>query len=161
MKMKVFKFKADTEKEERSTVFENILFSTCILCFVVLIVVQLILAVPSFRSFLHLTDKSLGLPLNGDEYLYNQGQITLSLVGEEPDPNLRILINGDVVGQFDSNEVVLNVKDEDVIELDGSENASGHIVQVDAITTNISSKCKNAVITTGNNIKRLVKVQID
>ncbi len=161
MKIKVFKFKGDTETEEKNTVFENILFSTCILCFVVLIVVQTILAVPSLRSLLHLTDKSLGLPLTGDEYLYNQGQITLNLVGEEPDPNLRILINGDAVGQFDSNEVVLNVKDEDVIELDGSQNASGHIVQVKAITTNISSKCKNAVLTTENKIKRLVKVQID
>jgi hypothetical protein len=158
MKIRVFKFKKDNEK---NTVLENILFSTCILCFAVLVLVQIVLAVPSFRSMLNLNDKSMGMPLNGDEYLYNQGQMTLKLISEEPDPTLKILVNGDNVAEFENTEMSINVKDGDVVEIDGSQSLIGHIVKVESITTNINDKCKNASANVSNTIKMLVKVQID
>ncbi len=160
IKIKIFKFKNIQDKSEKNTFLENILFSTCILCFLILIIVQVILAVPSFRNTLHLTDKSIGLPLNGDEYLYTQGQMTLKMIGEEPDPMLKILVNGDNIAQFDTTEMIINVRDGDVVEIDGSQSLVGHIVKVESITTNINAKCKNAVINIENNIKRLVKVQM-
>ncbi len=161
MKIKVFKFKNDSDNPDKNTLFENILFSTCILCFVVLILVQVVLVVPSLRNILHISDKSIGMPLNGDEYLYDQGQITLEMIGEEPDPTVRILVNGDNVAQFDSNEMTISVKDGDVVEIDGSQSLVEHIVKVESVTTNINSHCTNAVANIQSNIKRLVKIQID
>lgn len=161
MGIKVFKFKKESENKEKNTAFENILFSICILCFVILLLVQLVLAVPSLRNMLNLNDKSLGMPLNGDEYLYTQGQMTLKMIAEEPDPTLRILVNGDSVAQFDSTEMIINVKDGDVVEIDGSQSLVGYIIKVESVTANINSKCKNAVVNVENNIKRLVKVQIN
>lgn len=160
MKIKVFRFKNASENSDKNTIFENILFSTCILCFVVLIIVQVVLVVPSFRSALNITDKSIGLPLNGDEYLYDQGQITIKMMGEEPDPSVRVLINGDNVTQFDNTEMTLNVRDGDVVEIDGSQSFAGHIVRVESTTTNIDGKCKNALVNIEKNIKTLVKVRI-
>ncbi len=73
---------------------------------------------------------------------------------------LKILVNGDNVAQFDTTEMIINVRDGDVVEIDGSQSLVGHIVKVESITTNINAKCKNAVINIENNIKRLVKVQM-
>ena len=161
IKVKIFKFKSNHDQSENNTFLENLLFGTCILCFLVLIIVQIILAVPSFRNTLHLNDKSIGLPLKGDEYLYTQGQMTLKILGEDPDPMLKILVNGDKVAQFDSTEAIINVRDGDVIEIDGSQSLVEHVVKVESITTNINAKCKNAVIRVENNIRKLVKVQME
>ncbi len=164
MKMKVFKvfkFIRSPENKEKNTVFENILFGACILCFGILIAVQIVLVTPALRDRFNLYDKSIGLPLNGDEYLYNQGSITLKIMGEDPDPLLRILVNGDFVAAFDKNEMGVNVKDGDVIEIDGSQSPTGHIVQVKSFSDNIDSKCKNATATVNSNIRKLVKVQIN
>ncbi len=162
MKLKVFKLKSsNTENTEKNTAFENILFSTCILCFVVLILVQTVLVVPSLRSRFHMTDKSMGLPLNGDEYLYQQGQMTVEIIGSEPDAALRILVNGDNVAAFDATQMTISVKDGDVVEIDGSHSAVGHVVKIKSATTNISSKCKNAMVNIDSNIRTLVKVHMD
>lgn len=161
MKMKVFKFVKNKENKEKATNFENILFGVCILCFIILIAVQIILVTPVLRDKLNLTDTSIGLPLNGDEYLYNQGQITLKIVGEDPDPLLRILINGDFVAAFEKTEMDVSVKDGDVIEIDGSQTSVPHIVQVKSISANVSNKCKNASATVNSNIQKLVKVRVN
>lgn len=161
MRIKVFRFKNASDSSEKNTVLENLLFFTCILCFLVLLTVQVILAVPSFRSVLNITDKTIGTPLNGDEYLYTQGQITLKMVGEEPDPTVRVLLNGDAIAQFDSTEMTLNVRDGDVVEIDGSHSLVGHIIRVESITTNINTKCKNGVVNIENDIKKLVKVELN
>lgn len=161
MKIKAFKFVEDKNNKERGAVFESLLFKVCLLFFCVLLLIQLIFAVPFFRDKLNLTDKSIGVPLNNDEYLYNQGQVTLELVAESPDPALKILINGDEVATFENLEMPLNVKDGDVIEIDGSTSGSGHIVRVEATSSNVNSKCKDVVARVETNIEKLVKIKVD
>ncbi|HEY5587285.1 MAG TPA: hypothetical protein VIK78_22715 [Ruminiclostridium sp.] len=162
MKLKVFKFINSKENnKDKSTIFENILFVVCIVCFVVLVSVQIVLVIPSARDSLNLTDKSIGAPLSSDEYLYNQGQITLKMIGTDPDPTVRILVNGDNVAMFEKLEMNINVKDGDVIEIDGSQSLLDHIITVASASTNINSKCSTAVAKVETNIQRLVKVQIN
>lgn len=161
MKFKVFDLKKPENTEAKNGRLENLLFGICILCFVILLAVQVVLVVPGFRDRLNFSDKSIGLPLNSDEYLYNQGQITLRMLDEQPDPTVYILLNGDSIGSFDNTVMNLSVKDGDVIEIDGSKSLTGHIVTVDSISSNINKHCKNATANVENNIKLLVKVQVN
>ncbi|MHB8063461.1 MAG: hypothetical protein ACYDG2_12650 [Ruminiclostridium sp.] len=161
MKIKVFKFRKGLESDkDRATVFENLLFGTCIVCFVVLILIQIVLVIPSARESLNLSDKSIGVPLSKDDYLYNQGQVTLKMIGNDPDPMVRILVNGDAVAMFENLIMNIAVNDGDVIEIDGSSSLIGHIISVEAVSTNINSKCITSVAKVESNIQRLVKVQV-
>lgn len=160
MKMSFFSFK-DSKNKDKSRIIENGIFLACILCFILLILVQTVLIIPNARNNLNLSDKSIGVPLNSDEYLYNQGQITIKMLGDDPDPMVRILINGDVVAMFENTSMNINVKDGDVIEIDGSQSLIGHIVKVESISTNIKSKCNLAVAKVETNLQNLVKIQFN
>lgn len=169
MKMNLLKFShKKNEKDPREVItkdsgtnFENILFKTSLILFFVLISVQIILVIPSVREKLNLTDKSIGSPLSNDEYLYNQGQVMIRLVGEEPDPTVKILVNGDEVSIFENIKMSVNVKNGDVVEIDGSESLTGHIIRVESLSSNINSSYINAIAKVENNIQRLMKVQVN
>lgn len=167
MKLKLFKFRKHKKDNDyidttdKGTAFENILFFMCILCFIILIAVQVVIANPSIREKFNLTDKSIGLPLNDNEYLYSQGQMTLRMVGENPDPTVKILVNGDEVAIFENSLMNIYVRDGDVVEIDGSQSLSEHIVKIESVSANINSKSSVASVNVDSNIKRLVKVQIN
>jgi len=161
MKTNVFRFKKGTvNNKDKGTIFENLLFGTCIVCFIILVLIQIVLVIPSARDNLNLSDKSIGVPLSKDDYLYKQGQITLKMIGETPDSNVRILVNGDDIAMFENLMMNISVKDGDVIEIDGSQSLIGHIISVESLSTNISSTCSTAIARVESNIQRLVKVQI-
>jgi len=161
MKINVFRFKKSKEaNKDKGTIFENLLFVTCIVCFILLILIQTVLGIPSARDNLKLSDKSIGVPLSKDDYLYNKGQITLKMIGSDPDPTVQILVNGDVVAMFENLMMNINVNDGDVIEIDGSQSLVGHIISVASVSTNISSKCSTAVARVESNIQNLVKIQV-
>lgn len=147
-------------KKDRSTILENVLFGTCIVSFIILVSIQSIMLVPSVRNALNLSDKSIGVPLSKDDYLYKQGSITLKMIGSEPDPTVQILVNGDAVSKFDNLVMNVNVNDGDVIEIDGSHSLTGHIITVDSISENVKNDCNNATAEINSNIQKLVKVQI-
>ena len=164
MKIITFKFKrpkAESEKPKKTKgqIFENILFRFCVVCFTALIIIQVILFIPSAREKLNLNDTSIGSPLNTEEYLYKQGQLTLTMVGE-PDPTVKILVNGDPVAMFENQQMVLNVKNDDVIEIDGTDSLIEHIIKITSISSNIDKNCLEAFSKVSSNIQRLAKVKI-
>lgn len=154
------KSKEKKQNKDRGTLFEDLLFKTCITFFIVLIAVQLILVIPSARVRLGL-DKGIGAPLSADEYLYSQGHLTLKLIGDNPDPTVRILVNGDEIAMFENLEMPLSVRDGDVIEIDGSQSLNDYMVRIGNVSANINSNCLDAVAKVKSNIKMLVKVQVD
>jgi hypothetical protein len=149
------------DKKDNSIFFENGLFLTCIVVFFILIAVQIALVIPNVRDNFNLSDRSIGIPLKGDEYLYNQGQVTLKMMGDEPDSMVKILINGDYTAMFENLEMNINVKDGDVIEIDGSKSLLGHVVMVKELTSNIDRECGNAVAKVESNLQTLVKIRIN
>lgn len=161
MKIKALKKYKNNGGDGKGSTFENLLFSICIICFIALVIIQIIFMVPSVREYLNLTDKSIGVPLGEDEYLYGRGQITLKMNGTQPDPEVQVLINGDTVQKFDNLLMNIEVKDGDVIEIDGTQSSSGHIITVDEISSNISGACKNSVARVESNFQRLLKVKFN
>lgn len=157
-------FKRNNEKDnntDRAASLEKMLFRTCIVFFVALVSVQIILTVPSVRTKLNITDKSIGIPLGSDEYLYGRGMITLTMMSEEPDPTVKILVNGEEIAMFENIKMSVNVNDGDVIEIDGSSSPSGHIIKVENVSSNINKKCLNANANVQFEIKKLVRVQFN
>lgn len=148
-------------KDGKSSIYENLLFTVSIVFFVLLIAIQIILVIPSAREYLNLTDKSIGVPLGKDEYLYGQGQITIKMSGSQPDTAVQILVNGDTVGKFDNLLMNIEVKDGDVIEIDGTQSTSGHIITVEAFSSNISSTCSNSAARVESNFQKLLKVKFN
>lgn len=161
MKINFFGFiKRTRGKKDRVTIFEDMLFGACIVGFLLLVSIQAALLIPSVRDYFNLTDKSIGEPLSKDDYLYKQGQITVKMIGTEPDPTVQILVNGEIVAIFENLIMKVSVNDGDVIEIDGSHSLIGHIVMVDSVSENISSECSTSVAKINSNIQKLVKVQI-
>ncbi|WP_024834334.1 hypothetical protein [Ruminiclostridium josui] len=161
MKINLKRNNGKDTQTDKSAFLEKILFRTCIIFFIVLISVQIILSMPSVRMRLNITDKSVGIPLGSDEYLYGRGMVTLEMIAEEPDPQTKILVNGEQVAGFDKIEIPINVNDGDVIEIDGSESQVNHMVKVKNASSNINNKCINAIVNTEHNIKKLVKIQFN
>lgn len=159
MKISLKKNNDKLNNTDKTASLEKILFWTCIFFFVALISVQVALSVPSVRLRLNIMDKTMGIPLGSDEYLYGRGKVTLLLLSEEPDPQVKILVNGDEVAIFDKIKIPVNVNDGDVVEVDGSESQTSHIVKVENASLNINGKCLNAIVTVKSNLKKLVKIQ--
>lgn len=153
--------KSENVNKDKSKIFEDILFGICIVSFILLISIQTILLVPSVRNAFNLTDKSMGVALGKDNYLYKQGQITLKMIGSEPDPTVKILVNGDAVAMFENLMMNVSVNDGDVIEIDGSNSLTGHIIMVDSVSENIDSKCAASTARIQSNIQKLLTVQIN
>jgi hypothetical protein len=155
------KVNKDNKDIDRVASLEKILFRTCVFFFIVLVSIQIILVIPSVRSRLNLADKSLGVPLGADEYLYKRGLITLTMISKEPDPTVRILVNGEEIAMFENLKMPVSVNDGDVIEIDGTGSLVNHIIKVENISSNINSNCLNAYTNVEANMKRLVKVQFN
>ncbi|HEX2926155.1 MAG TPA: hypothetical protein VHP38_07850 [Ruminiclostridium sp.] len=159
MKINLKRNREQENNTDRTSSLEKILFRICIIFFIALVSVQIILAIPSVKTRLNITDKSIGIPLGSDEYLYGRGIITLAMLGEKPDTTVKILVNGVETAMFEKLKVPVNVNDGDVIEIDASGSISSHIIKVENVSSNIDSKCLNANTNVESNIRKLVKVK--
>lgn len=79
-----------------------------------------------------------GTPLKTEENLYNKGLITIKAEGTNID-KLKILINCEEVGKFDTDMVTIPVKEFDVLELDGR-------LLDENIKVSIQDKSKNMIL---------------
>ena len=113
MKVVVFKAGKNKKRPDKKTKnprfgFERILFFSFIVLFTALVLVQTAMMNPSIRTFL-VNDTGLeGSPLEFEEYLYSEGEVSIALYGEDSNEDLKLLLNGDEVAVF-SNNIVINI----------------------------------------------------
>lgn len=141
--------------------FERLLFISFIVTFILLIFVQAALMSPSVRTFMSVNNGYEGVPLGPEEYLYKEGQLELETSETENAGELKILINGDEAAAFTSKNISINVKDGDVVEIDGSTVQESVEVGITSKSTNITSDCIGKRIRVKSNVKKLLKVKID
>lgn len=115
---------------------ELILKRSCIITLAVLVISQAVLSMPSVRSafFNEGTD---GEPLGSEAYVFVPCRLEMSLTNMDGCPELKILVNGEVVDSFQGKTVLLDLKDGDVVELDASEVLVLPAVQISAASRNI------------------------
>lgn len=140
---------------------ERFLFLAFIVTFIILIAAQAALMNPSIRTFLTSDNEFEGTPLGVEEFLYNEGEIGLELLNAEKDPDLKVLVNGDVVDVFDTKDLSISVKEGDVVEIDGTGVSSDAEVSVVSKSNNISSECIGKSVKVQSNVKKIVKIKMN
>lgn len=140
---------------------ERVLFIFFIVSFVIMIIAQASFMNPTADASLHVGGQLEGSLLGQQEDLFKEGTIILQLLSKENDERLKVLVNGDESACFEENKVELNVKDGDIIEIDGSAMQEEAEVSVVSTSENISTGDSKMRITVQSNIKRLLKVKID
>ncbi len=164
--MKFIVFKANTRgkqpnKRDYRLSFERLLFILFILTFSLLIIIQTALINPSTRTFLTSDSELEGTPMGVEEFFYEEGSVSLSLLGEEPNPELKVLVNGEAVAAFDEMLISVDVKDGDVVEIDGSSSGTGAGVEVVSKSDNIKTQCVGKKVSVKGNIKKVTDINID
>ncbi|NLP14617.1 MAG: hypothetical protein GX383_09150 [Clostridium sp.] len=165
--MKVVVFSAG-KKQKRSKAksvnpgarFERVLFFLFVFLFVSLIVVQAAMMNPSIRTFFTGDTGLEGSPLQYEEYLYSQGEISVALCNEDLNEDLKLLVNGDEVAAFSQKLINIKVKHGDVISIDGSL-ASESEVEIVSASTNIISNDIGKRIKVNSNVKQLTRIIIE
>lgn len=162
--MKVVFFRVDSQSKAKRTAkakinIEKVLFVSFIAAFTILIIAQAALITPSVRTFMTGRTEFEGKQLGLEEYLYDEGKITLELFRDQTDSGVKILVNGDEVAAFNNSVVSLTVRDGDVVEIDGSSLDSPAEIAVVSKTSNISDECLKKTVVKGN-VKLLTQVRM-
>ncbi|HEX9060915.1 MAG TPA: hypothetical protein VF941_12105 [Clostridia bacterium] len=161
--MKVVSFKVRKKGTWKISMpnIERYVFLLVITAFSVLVIVQASLANPTVRNFL-LSEKDFeGTPIGSEEYFYKEGSLTLRLIGEYSDPGIKVLVNGDEVAGFSQPELMVKVKNGDVVELDGSGAVNKASVQVFSKSSNIDSRCVGKSTQVRSGIVKLTDIKIE
>jgi hypothetical protein len=162
--MKVVVYKVNIRKHDKKKKFkvnvERLFFFSLIIAFTLLIMAQTALMSPSIRAFFITSNLDEGTSLTADTYLYKKGVVTLKLQNMNSNRLLNVLVNGDVVGVFKNKTMELNVKDGDVVELDGSALKTSVDVKIVPKSDNILETCVNKELTIRSGVQKLTTIYI-
>lgn len=163
MKFIFFRYnkKGKNKRSRSGNPWERFLFLCCVGTFSALILFQVGLANPYTRTFLSAGKELEGTPLETEEFLYNEGKLSLGLVGEDRNQDVKVLVNGDEVSAFSYGLVEINVKDGDVVEIDGSKTRSTSEVEVLSKSDNVSTQCVGKRVKVGSGTNKLVRVKVN
>ncbi len=125
------------EKKTGEARFEWFIFKAFLTVFIILIAAQTALLSPSVRSSVSEHYYIEGEPLREEAYLFVPCSMELKLINIDSCPDLKVLVNGMEREAFESNTVLLKLKDGDVVELDSSSVLVLAIVQISAVSENI------------------------
>ncbi len=137
---------------------EKILYVIVVFCIIFLVGSQIGLYNETTRTFLTDIDKYEGVNVSHLEDAFKQGKLTLKLIGTLPSDNIYILINGYESHAFSSETIVLKVRNNSVIEIDGTNVATPFRVKIIETSDNIATKCIHKEITVNLNIEILTRI---
>lgn len=138
--------------------FEWLIFKAVLVFFIVLIAAQTALLYPTVRS--SVSDYYIeGEPLTAETYLFVPCKMELKLINMSRCLDLKVLVNGTEKAVFESNSVLLELKDFDVVELDASNVPVIAKVQITAVSENING-ILGGVIIASRGITSVAKVNI-
>ncbi len=120
--------------------------------FVLLVLAQALLTDPSIRNLVN-KEAVDGIALENVVYLVEQYKVEIRLKDTAYCPELRVLINGDEVGNFSSDTMLLNLKDGDVVELDASRLLLSINVQISGVSGNIEELLGKSFTVSGGIVK--------
>lgn len=158
--MKILMCKFNTQKRSSELNFEKILFTIFTITFVLMVIVQTALLNQDVRILLDVDAGLEGTPLEAEEYLYKDGIVVLKLLSQDTCPDLKILVNGTEIARFDENELIITVRDGDVIEADGSRVPDSLEVGIKSTSSNISLDSIYREFKVDSSVKKLARIRI-
>lgn len=138
---------------------EKLLFLFFILCFVLLLIVQFLNYSSDYDSYTYsmLNDNKL-LAFN-DEKTDEKGMIIL----KNMTPNhgdIKILLNGEPIDEFYDDEIKIYVRNNDIIEVDGTKYNNPLKVKVVGISKNVETPKLDTTVVTFRSIEILSRVRL-
>lgn len=149
--------KVNESEKKFSDRFEGFLLKAAIIAVLVLVAVQAAFFNPVFKAVVLNGNKLEGELLKSEAYFFIPCKMELKLINMDHCPDLEVLINGEKSAAFNDNTVVLELKDGDVVELDAGSVLEEAVVQVSAVSSNISGFLgKTMTVTDGIDLVALV-----
>ncbi len=139
---------------------ERILYASFFVVFLLLIITQAAIFIPSIKSAVIEKDSMMGVPIGKEEYLYKEGKLELTLGSFENYPALKVLVNGEEQASFQGKAVSLTVRDGDVVELDGSGTNANTGVSVSSVSGNMDKKYLGKTFVVGREVLKIFKVRL-
>ncbi len=161
MKLIYYRVRKKTGRNGFDEIFEKILFLSCVAAFLLLIIIQTAMLSPSLTAFVESQNRLEGQPLGVEEYLFEEGTISLQLVDAQCRYDLKVLVNGDEAAVFSEKNVTIKVRDGDVVELDTGSGKEAVEVLVTSASDNVATRCVGKKYKAKPGISRLFKVQMD
>lgn len=156
-----YRVRKKTGKNSFDENFEKILFVSCVAAFLLLVIIQTAMLTPSLQAFLEEQNSLEGQPLGVEEYLFEEGSISLQLVDAQCRYDLKVLVNGDEAAVFSEKNVTIGVRDGDVIGLDTGNGKETVEVLVTSASDNVITKCVGKKYKAKPGISKLFKVQLN
>lgn len=139
---------------------EKILLNFAFILFFILITTQIGLVSDILRPYLSDIEVFEGHVINEVDSLIQEGTVTLELVDISRENNVKILINGNEVSAFRERSVDIKVKQDSVIEIDGSRLKTNVTVRITSKSSNIISDIVGKEVAVQSNIKFLARIRL-
>ena len=137
---------------------EILLMVLSILLIGLLVVSQIGLFNKSTRTFFTNIDQYEGIDVETMNSTFEYGKLSLQLIDCPPNDNIKILLNGVEMYTFNSELVDIEVKNNCVVEIDGTKQESPFKVEVVSVSDNVATQCLGKRIDVESNIKILSRI---
>lgn len=139
---------------------ERALVTAVFVILAVIFAAQIGLLSDRLRPFLSDVEVFEGQYISDVDNIIKEGTIALTLVDLESEKDAKVLINGKVAESFAQRTVEVNVRNNSVIEIDGSKIASPIRVRITSKSGNIIDDIEGKEIETNSNIKVIASVRV-
>lgn len=139
---------------------EKRIVTLSIICFFLLIAIQVLMINPLARNILTQEEKVEGVFLQNSTETIDRGTLVLELVDCSSMNTLWVMVNGQRIGRFSGTQVILPVEDGELIEIDSTEINNSAKVRIVSYSKNISLLINNSPLEVQKNIAVLARVRI-
>jgi len=132
-----------------------------IICFSLLIAIQVLMTNPSARNFLTKEERVEGVFLQESTQIIEQGTLVFELVDCSRMDKLWVMVNGQRIARFSGKQIILSVSNNELIEIDSTDTNDSAKVKIASYSKNISLLINNSVLKTEKNIAPIARVKIE
>lgn len=140
---------------------ERLIIRASVAGMIVLIVFQFVMLNDTARVFLNYATTLEGGPLEETQMHVREGSVYVTLENENLVPEAKLLLNGEPAGAFNRREIKVNVRNNDVLELDASKCGEEFVhICVVGITDNIELPRVGQRVKAKNRIELISRVKL-
>lgn len=137
---------------------EGLLVTIILCCVVLLVISQIGLTHETTRAFFTDIEYYEGVDINDIEAVFRDGEIALQLIGIEPTEDIKVLLNGFQAYDFTEQTLRLKVRNNCLIEVDGTKVKTPFSVKIVEVSDNIATNCKDNEIELRSGIEVLTRI---
>ena len=127
-------------------------------CFIAILVSQVILNNDKIRSKFSFVDQLEGVSVSNIVDTYGKGEITIKISNLDKNSEISVLENGEPIGTFNTDTIQIPVRNNSLIEIDGRKAQKDFSAKVIGSSGNVLFSNKNSEVTVNKNISFLTRI---